>query len=301
MNEQTELPPRDHNQPPEVLPMPSLPGEATPEQIARAQKDAEDKTGTAVIIPDGIILIGAGNEYEKGLIAYDPDTHAELAAHVQVFCDAAGKWLDIKTIQTAEQSERLTDFVTGARGLCKRVEDSRKGAKKPWDDLSRQVQDAYSPLASKVKIIAEKMKLMQSDWLKREQARIAAEKREAEAKAREAREAAEKAAAEAEARNDISGQVEAEEALKAAQKAEKAAAKPAKAQAGSATGAGRTMALRTVRTAEIVNVKAALLYWMNDPALLAELQRIANAAVRSGDITEDQAILAGIKIKTEKV
>lgn len=283
MNDQSGLPPRTHNLPPEPIEMPILPGEATPEQIARAQEAAK--------APERI----------EGVQPYDPARQAELAAHVEVFCDAAGKWLDIKTVQNPEQAERLTDFVTGARELYKRVEDSRKGAKKPWDDLGKQVQDAYSPLASKVKIIGEKMKLMQSDWLKREDARIAAERREAEAKARAAREEAERAAAEAAARNDISGQVEAEEALKAAQKQEKAASKPAKAQAGSATGAGRTMALRTVRSAEIVNRKAALLYWMNDPALITELQRIANAAVRSGEITEDQAILAGIKIKTEKV
>ena len=82
----------------------------------------------------------------------------------------SGKWLDIKTVQSAEQAERLTDFVTGARGLFKRVEDARKGAKKPWDDLGRAVQDAYSPLTAKVEKIAKAMKAMQADWLKREDA-----------------------------------------------------------------------------------------------------------------------------------
>ena len=293
MNDQSGLPPRSHNLPDDEMMLPVLPGEATPEQIARAQEAAK--------APEKI----------EGLQPYDPAKHAELQAHVQVFCDAAGKWLDIKTVQNTEQAERLTDFITGARALHKRVEDSRKAEKKPWDDLGKKVQDAYKPMtgppdkqgknAGALVLIGMRMDQMQKDWLRREDARIAAEKREAEAKARAAREAAEKAAAEAAARNDISGQVEAEEALKAAQKQEKAASKPVKAQAGSATGAGRTMALRTVRTAEIVNRKAALLYWMNDPALIAELQRIANAAVRSGEITEDQAILAGIKIKTEKV
>ena len=283
MNDQSGLPPKDHNRPPEVIEMPILPGEATPEQIARAQEAAK--------APEAI----------EGKQAYDPAIHAELSAHVQVFCDAAGKWLDIKTVQNAEQAERLTDFVTGARGLFKRVEDSRKAAKKPWDDLGAAVQSAYTPLTAKVDKIGKSMKAMQAEWLKREEARIAAEKREAEARAAAEREAAQKVLDEAAARNDISGQVEAEEALKAAQKQDKAAAKPAKAKAGSATGAGRTMSLRTVKTAEIVNARACFAYFQNDPAVVDVLQRLANAAVRSGDLNEDQAIMAGIKIKTEKV
>ena len=278
MNEQTELPPRDHNQPPEVLPMPSLPGEATPEQIARAQEAAK--------APEKI----------NDLQAYDPAQHAELAAHVQVFCDAAGKWLDIKTVQSAEQAERLTDFVTGARDLYKRVEDARKADKKPWDDLGKQVQGAYTPLAAKVERIAKSMKAMQADWLRREDARIAEEKRQAEAAARAEREAAERAAAEAAARNDISGQVEAEEALKAAEKAEKAAAKPAKAQVGSATGAGRKMSLRETKHAKVINRRACFAYFQSHPEVEELLTRLATAAVRKGDITKKTAKLAGIDI-----
>lgn len=278
MNDQSGLPGIGHNEPPEPITMPALPGEATPEQIKRAQAAAK----APVKIND--------------LQAYNPDRHAELSAHVAVFCDAAGKWLDIKTVQNAEQAERLTDFVTGARGLYKRVEDARKEAKKPWDDLGSIVQLTYSPLGSKVKIIAEKMKAMQADWLSRESARIAKEKAEAEAKARAEREAAEKAAAEAQARNDIAGQVEAEEALKAAAKAEKQAAKPVKAQAGTATGGGRTMSLRKTKHARVINRRACFAYFQNDPAVAELLERLATAAVRSGDITSDTATLAGIEI-----
>ena len=280
MNEHTQLPPRSHNLPSEDMALPTLPGEATPEQIARAQAAAD--------APDKV----------EGIAPYDPARHAELAAHVQVFCDAAGKWLDIKTVQAPEQAERLTDFVTGARTLFKRVEDARKEAKQPWDDLGKKVQGAYTPLTDKVKKIAESMKAMQADWIRRENARIAAEKAEAERRAREEREAAEKAAAEAAARNDISGQVEAEQALKDAHKAEKAAAKPTKARAGSATGGGRTMSLRTVKYARVVNRRACFSYFQAAPEVEELLTRLATAAVRSGDLTEDYATLAGIEIYT---
>lgn len=277
MNDQSDTPaPRGHNNPPELLPV--LPGDATPEQLERARQAAE-----------------APAEIE-GLIAYDASKHAELAAHVAVFCDAAGLWLDIKTIQSAEQAERLTDFVTGARALFKRVEDARKAAKKQWDDLGAQVQLAYSPQGDKLKKIADSMKAMMADWLRRENARIAAEKAEAERKAREAREAAERAAAEAAARNDISGQVEAEAALKEAAKAEKQAAKPAKAQAGSATGGGRTMGLRKQRFARIDNINLAFAYFRNNREVHEVLNRLANQAVRAGDLTEKNAPTFGMSI-----
>jgi hypothetical protein len=280
MNDQSGLPPKTHNNPPEVIEMPALPGEATPEQIERAQAAAVVKTSAD----------------ERALVAFSPDKHAELSAHVAVFCDAAGKWLDIKQVQNAEQSERLTDFVTGARGLFKRVDEARKEAKKPWDDLGQMVQDAYTPLTAKLDKLSKAMKAMQADWLSRENARIAKEKAEAEAKARAEREAAEKAAAEALARNDISGQVEAEEALKAAQKAEKQAAKPVKAQAGSATGGGRTMSLRKTKHARITNKRVCFAYFMDHPAVDELLERLATAAVRAGDITETNKTLAGVDI-----
>jgi hypothetical protein len=278
MNEQTELPPRTHNQPPEPILMPTLPGEATPEQIARAQEAAK--------APEKI----------NDLQAYDPAQHAELAAHVQVFCDAAGRWLDIKTVKSAEQSERLTDFVTGARTLYTRVETARKAAKKPWDDLGQQVQDAFAPLGAKLDKLGKSMKAMQADWLKREADRMAEEKRQAAIKASEARAEAERLAAIAAQNNDISGQVEAEAALKAAEKAEKQAAKPVKAQAGSATGGGRTMALRETKHVRVNNQKLALAYFAEAPELADLLVTLGTRAARAGTLTEDEAKMFGMEI-----
>lgn len=278
MNEHTELPPRTHNAPPEPIVMPTLPGEATPEQIARAQAAAE-----------------APKEID-GTIAYDPAKHAELAAHVDVFCDAAGKWLDIKTVQSAEQSERLTDFITGARTLHKRVEDARKLAKKPWDDLGQQVQDAFAPMVAKLDKLGKSMKAMQADYLKRESDRLAEEKRQAAIKAAEARAEAERLAAIAAQNNDISGQVEAEALLKAADKAVKQAAKPVKAQAGSATGAGRVMSLRKSKHVRIDNVKLAFAYFANAPEVAELLEQLATRAARAGTLTEADAKTFGMEI-----
>lgn len=278
MNEHTELPPRTHNAPPEPIVMPTLPGEATPEQIARAQAAAKG--------PDKI----------NDLQAYDPATLAELAAHVDVFCDAAGNWLDIKSVQSAEQSERLTDFISGARTLHARVETARKAAKKPWDDLGQQVQDAFAPLGAKLDKLGKSMKAMQADWLRRESDRLAEEKRQAAAKAAAEKAEAERLAAIAAANNDISGQVEAEERLKAAQKAEKQAAKPVKAQAGSATGAGRVMSLRKSKHVRIDNVKLAFAYFANAPEVAQLLEQLATSAARAGTLTEADAKTFGMEI-----
>lgn len=278
MNDQSGLPPRTHNAPPEPILMPTLPGEATPEQIARAQESIER--------PSEI----------DGSLPYDPDKHAELAAHVQVFCEAAGKWLDIKTVKSAEQSERLTDFVTGARTLYKRVEDARKAAKKPWDDLGQQVQDAFAPLGAKLDKLGKSMKAMQADWLKREADRIAEEQRQAAIKAEAARIEAERLAAIAAQNNDISGQVEAEALLKDANKAVKQAAKPVKAQAGSATGGGRTMAMRETKHVRVLNPKLALAYFSEAPELADLLVTLGTRAARAGTLTEDEAKMFGMEI-----
>ncbi len=171
MNDLSGLPDRLHNQPPEAIVMPTLPGEATLEQVKRAKEAAE----------------AARTKADDKQAAYDDMAHAELNAHVSVFCDAAGKWLDIKTVQTVDQAERLTDFITGARGLFKRVEDARKAAKKPWDDLGAEVQEAFTPLTAKLDKLGKTMKAMQGDWLRRESDRLAREKAKAEAEARAAR------------------------------------------------------------------------------------------------------------------
>lgn len=285
---QDELPDRHHNKPPEELALPVLPGDASIEQVQKAKEEAA--------APDEV----------QGISPYDVETHAELVAHVQVFCDAAGKWLDLKAIQNEEQAKRLNDFMTGADQLFDRVEDARKKAKKPWDDLAKAVQEAYRPLTGapaakfnggKLTLIRKSMKGMSEDWLRRENIRVAQERKEAEAKARAEREKAEQAAADAAQRNDISGQYDAEQALKEAEKAEKQAAKPVTAKMTSATGAGRARGLRKTKHAKIINRRACFAYFQAHPEMDELLVRLATSAIRAGEITEETALLAGVEIE----
>lgn len=214
---------------------------------------------------------------------YDAIAHAASVSKAQEVADAAASWMALGEIETEEQSQMLTDFVAATRKIEKAIDAERAEAKKPHDLAGKAVQKAYeTPLSILDKCLA-KAKLLQSGWLIKEQKRIAAEK------ARLAEEAAQKRAeAEAEAQraalnNDIAGQVAAEEAEKEAAALEKAANRKETAKAGSYTGGGRTMALRTVKTAVIVSRRQVLMHYQDHPDVVDVLQRLANAAVRAGE------------------
>lgn len=259
-----ELPERGHNNPPELLP--TLPPEPTPE----AQEAEFDEHLAAVARPEEPLPF---SEYE----------HYALTTSVVRFCDAAGKWKDLGEITTEAQSERLTDFVSGARKLFKQVDERRALEKKPHSERAETVQAAFAPMLKKLETVANQMKAMQAAYLQREKARREAEQRAAAEEAKRKLEAARVAAAEAEARNDISGAVDAEADLKAAEKAATAAAKPVKVGASSATGGGRTMALRTVVTAQIDNPNAVFMHFRAHPDVQTVLQTLATRALRAGE------------------
>ena len=271
-----DLPPRSHNHPPEILPV--FPPEPTDEAVAAAITPAEDG-GSADPLP------------------YDAERHAKLRLQSLAFADACGKWRDLKTITTAEQSEKLTDFIAGARGLAKKVEEARKADKKVWDDKAAAVQKAYVGLTDILTRAAESVKPLQADWLRREQERIEAEKAEAKRRADEAAAEAARLAAQAAARNDVVGEAEAEKAAKEAAKLQKAANRDVRAKAGSATGGGRSMSLRTVKTAEIVNQNAVYMHFREHPRVKEVLQSLANEAIRTGFDFPENIII----VKTEQV
>jgi len=271
-----DLAPRNHNLPPDMAILPTLPLEIGTEAIEKAVM-ALPETGAPP--------------------PYNTVAHTAFSLRVQAFMDACGKWADIKTINSKEQSERLNDFINGARTLWKKVDEQRVADKKPHDDRGAVVQAAYTPLKDKLTAAADKLKPMAADWLARETARLAAEQAAAKAEADAKAEAARKLAAEAEARNDVSGEVDAAAQLKEAQKMQAAAGKDLKAKIGSASGAGRTMSFRTVKTAEIHNLNGVYMHFREHPDVIELLQRLATAAVRAG-VEFDPKILT---IKTDKV
>lgn len=283
MNTSASAEHRGHNNPPEGI-LPVLPPPIAPEAI----KDS-------ILAARAAALETAG----EGIPPFDAGRVALYAANVASFCDACGAWKDIKTITSAEQSERLTDFVAGAVELAKKIDASRVDEKKAHDDRGKAVQKAYIPLTDKLDRVIELMKDMQADWLKRENDRIAAEKAEAARIAREKADEAARELAAAEARNDVSGVIDAEAKAAEAKKEVSVAAKPVKASAGSASGGGRTMALRTVKTARIDDLRAVFLFFEKHPDVLETIQRLATAAVRASDYVEGS--VPGITLITDQV
>lgn len=212
---------------------------------------------------------------------FDADQISELDQKVRDFTDAAGEWADLKKIETEEQAGKLVDLLSGARGLYKKIDDARKDAKKPHDDAAKAVQAAFKPLLDKMERVAKVAKSLQAAWLTEKEAE---ERRERERLAREAEERrieAERLAREAESRNDIDGQVEAEAAAKAAEEMARAAQREVSTSAKSASGGGRTVALRTVREAEIANIRHLFMHFQNHPDVVDVLRRLANAEIRA--------------------
>lgn len=232
--------------------------------------------------------------------AFRADVVETHDAKARDFLDAAGAWLDLKEISSDEQAGKLADFVAGVRGVMKAVEEDRKADKKPHDDAGKAVQAAYTPILDKLKKAIDRVEPMQRAWLKKIADRQAAE---AEASRRAAEEAARIAAEQArmaEARNDIAGEVEAEAAAKRAEEMQKEADRAAKARAQvtSASGGGRTQALRTMKDVRITNARLLFLAVQDDAEVQDTLLRVARRIVRAKDFA---GTLAGVEVfETQK-
>lgn len=231
---------------------------------------------------------------------YDPEVLAAHAAKVDEFLEASRLWLGVKEITTEEHAGQLADQIDGLRGLQKKVDEARKAAKKPHDDAGKAVQEAYNPLIAKLQKAV--------DYLKPMLGRYAEAKARAEAEAkRKAEEEARRKAAEAEAElkaaqesNDISAQIDAEEAAKAAEKAQKEAARKTDTGVKSASGAGRTMSMRTVKEVQITNINVLFMALRDEPEVQEVLHRIATRIVRAKGYDHETNPLPGIAPPIER-
>lgn len=231
---------------------------------------------------------------------FDATALAEWDAKVKEFVDASSVWNKMDAIETDEHAGQITDQIDGLRGLFKKVDEARKAEKKPHDDAGKAVQAAYSPLLDKLKKAADKLKPKLAAFAEAKAKAEAEARAKAEAEAKAATEAAEKALKEAEAAGDIGAEAEAEAARKEAEKAQKAAARPVSGGVKSATGAGRTMSLRTVKEVEITNVRVLFMHYQDHPEVAETLRRLATADVRSKDYDPANPV-PGITVTERKV
>jgi membrane protein involved in colicin uptake len=232
----------------------------------------------------------------------DPDVLADLAGRTDQFM-AASTEIRAKyaPLQSEEHAKLLTDHIKGLRGLKSQVDEARKAAKKPFDEGAKAVQEVFTPILERIDRAVTAMLGIQTEYGNRKAKLEAERKAEAERVAREAREAAERAAKEAAASGDLDAEAAAARAQKEADALAKEAARDVKVNIGSATGAGRTIAMVTVREAEIENINLLFVHYRARPEVAEVLLRLANADVRGKVLTETNAATYGVKINTRQV
>lgn len=233
---------------------------------------------------------------------YDADAYAALKSRVGDFADAAGEWLDLGEIRDEEQAGKIEDFITGARGLWREIDDERKREKEPHLTAGKAVDEAFKGLLGPIEKAVEKTKNLRTNWLRREKNRLDAERAEAQRIAREQAEVAEAARRAAEERNDVIGQAEAEQAAARARGAEDLAAREVRARVTSATGGGRATGLKTRLVAEVDNwnvAARAALEGPNGDAVRAAILTAHNATVRSAIYRAAPHPIPGVKVFEE--
>lgn len=233
---------------------------------------------------------------------FDQEQVDALAAEAAQFLDAAGEWIEAAPIASQDQAAKLNDFIAGCKAARKRVDEARKEAKRPHDEAGKAVQAAFKPVLEKLEKSAERVQPMLTAFMEEQEAKRREEARRVEEEARKAREEAEAAAARAAARNDISGEVDAEAAQEQAAERAKEAERLAKARANvsSATGGGRTAALRTYVRAEVSNLRVAVMTFADDPELREVLVRLAERRARAKGFDAETDTIPGFNLKIER-
>lgn len=219
------------------------------------------------------------------------DTHK---AKLEKFSQASIEWSKIDEVKDEAMAERLTDFVAGTRKFYGAVEKDRKAAKEPHFAAGKSVDLVFGKITGPTKTMGEKAKALLGKYMIKKAKIEAAEKAEQDRIARAEEDAALKKLAEAEKSGDVLAEQAAVERIETAQVQREEAAKPVSTKVASATGGGRTVSLRTTRSAEITNINLLFMHYKNHPDIFATLTRLANADIRAKDV--DETKIQGINI-----
>lgn len=229
----------------------------------------------------------------------DPERLAAMEAAVRDWSDAAGEWLDRGPLATEEDAGKVADLMTGARKLAKRIDDARVDIKGPHLAAGRAIDEAFKKLLAPLELVQRRVGDLQTAYLKAKRAADEARKAADERAAAEADRQAKADLAAAQARHDVVGEAEAEAAVAAAQEAAAEAARPVKANVQSASGGGRTVALRTTRRGRITNLSMAFGAVRHDPAVVEAIEAAVNRIIRSKDFDPNTTI-PGVEIVIEE-
>lgn len=172
-----------------------------------------------------------------------PEGYESLKADVEELKREAERQIKAGEVSSQEDADRLSNLATRLGEFEKQADDLRKKEKKPHDDAGKAVQVKWLPVVEDAKVAKERLKAHVSRWLNAELER----KRQ-------------KAAADIAAGADP-------------------IALDIKVKAGTR---GKTVALRTVKTAKLTDYRKTLDHFAEHPEVKDLVQRLANAAARSG-------------------
>lgn len=208
------------------------------------------------------------------------DRYAPYRNRTNDIVEAANTWLkSVTEIADEATAKACDDFLEQIKKELTAIDTDRKAMNHPHDLWIMENNAKFRPLTALLDKSKQLLTPLKTKWLQREKDRLAKERAAKEAAAlqamREAEEAAKRATASVEAavRAD-----EAQEHMKAALAAS-AAADKAKAHV-KGDYVARSSGLRTYWSAQIIDTKAALLYFSERPELFDVLQRLVNAEAR---------------------
>ncbi len=216
-------------------------------------------------------------------ISNNPPVEAQAATEVEKFraklsefLTAALAWAEAG-IEDEAQAEDAAKVLVGLRTIAKQIEEKRVELKDPHLAAGRAVDAAFKPSLESAEKAMKKLKAAQTTFLAAEK-RKAQEAERVRIEAERAREEeAKKKAAEAEAKGDLLAAAEAEEKAAEAQRAQKAV------DTGPKIRGGGTRALAVVKRfhADLVDVRAAVVHYVDHPDVADLVIRIANADCRA--------------------
>lgn len=205
---------------------------------------------------------------------------APIKARVDALVAAANAWLgEVKEIADLDTANACDDFLNQIKAELTALDTERKTLNKPHDEAIKANNDAFRPLTALLDKAKTLLTPLKTGWLKREQDRIAAEKRRAEEEALRKMQEAEDA--KRAAGSSVEAAVAADDAQKAADEALAQASRVASLKPQvKGDHSARASGLRTHWSAAITDYPKALQHYGNHPEVRAVVERLANADAR---------------------
>lgn len=209
------------------------------------------------------------------------DPFDAIKRRVEDLVKAANEWLASVPEITDETTATACDsFLSQVKAEIKALDEDRKAINEPHRKAIAENDERFRPITAMLKKVQDLLSPKKTAWLKREQERIAEERRKAEEEALRKLQEAEAAAAKEP--TTVEEAVAAEEKIKAAESAIKMADRLAKAKAQvKGDLSARASGLRTYWHARITDYQAALKHYGEHPKVREVVQSLADADART--------------------